>query len=91
MPNNMYDRLQNDASMASLTNDVLETELKSKVTRPPKPVKLRSCAELQCRAGGKCVPDKMRGGSRCQCPLGTGGDMCQKGDVTDIRVVALPY
>ena len=47
-------------------------------TKAP-PVKFTSCSELRCYAGGRCVPDEMRGGVRCQCMLGNTGEFCEQG------------
>ena len=43
------------------------------------PVKFPSCEELICRNDGRCIPDEMRGGVRCQCPYGKDGDHCEMG------------
>ena len=43
-------------------------------------IRFRSCDELRCHAGGRCVPDDMRGGVRCQCRLGNTGDYCERGE-----------
>ncbi len=43
------------------------------------PIKFYNCDELRCHAGGRCVPDEMRGGVRCQCHLGNSGDFCERG------------
>jgi len=38
-----------------------------------------ACHELDCVDGSACVPDTLRGRRpRCQCPLGTDGDRCQR-------------
>ena len=42
-------------------------------------IKFRSCDELRCHAGGRCVKDEMRGGVRCQCQLGQTGEFCEQG------------
>lgn len=42
-------------------------------------VRYRSCTELICRGGGLCVPDSLRGGVRCQCPMGKEGEYCERG------------
>jgi len=39
--------------------------------------KFNSCEDFRCHAGGQCIPDLMRGGVRCQCPLGNDGDFCE--------------
>ena len=52
----------------------------SMYTATPYP-KYRTCSELPCKRGGRCVPDNMRGGVRCQCKLGTQGDYCDQGTV----------
>ncbi len=49
-------------------------------------VKFRSCEELRCHAGGRCVRDEMRGGVRCQCQLGQAGEFCEQGQTPDTRV-----
>ena len=41
--------------------------------------KYRSCDQLRCMGGGRCIEDQMRGGVRCQCKLGTDGTFCEKG------------
>ena len=43
-------------------------------------IKFRSCDELRCHAGGRCVRDEMRGGVRCQCQLGQTGEFCEQGE-----------
>ncbi|NXG74861.1 EGFLA protein, partial [Baryphthengus martii] len=37
-----------------------------------------SCDEAICSADSFCINDYDRGGSRCQCNLGKGGDMCEE-------------
>jgi len=38
-----------------------------------------ACRELNCVEGSACVPDTLHGRRpRCQCPLGTDGDRCQR-------------
>ena len=44
-------------------------------------VKHKSCKELQCHAGGRCVRAVLGGGVRCQCLLGTTGDFCERGEL----------
>ena len=44
-------------------------------------IKFRSCDELRCHAGGRCVKDEMRGGVRCQCQLGQTGEFCEQGKI----------
>ena len=64
----------NDVVMAhtsSKMNPVLPTE--SGMSR------FHTCDMLHCKGGGRCVPDKMRGGVRCQCKLGTDGEFCENG------------
>ena len=41
--------------------------------------KFKSCDQLRCMGGGRCVKDLMREGVRCQCKLGTDGTFCEKG------------
>ena len=50
-------------------------------------VRFRTCSELTCQARGKCVPDKLRGGVRCQCKLGTEGDFCERGKANLMVIV----
>lgn len=38
-----------------------------------------SCDEAVCSADSFCINDYDRGGSRCHCNLGKGGDMCEEG------------
>lgn len=47
-------------------------------TKAP-PIKFRTCLDLRCHAAGRCVPDEMRGGVRCQCRLGNTGEFCEQG------------
>ena len=42
--------------------------------------KYKSCDQLRCMGGGRCIKDAMRGGVRCQCKLGTDGVFCEKGE-----------
>ena len=42
--------------------------------------KYKSCDQLRCMGGGRCIKDMMRGGVRCQCKLGTDGVFCEKGE-----------
>ena len=49
-------------------------------TKSP-PVKFQTCEQLRCYAGGRCLPDEMRGGVRCQCMLGNSGEFCEQGKI----------
>lgn len=41
-----------------------------------------SCDDIHCRANGVCVQDSITGMNvRCQCPLGTEGTVCEKGQL----------
>ena len=47
-----------------------------------------TCDDLHCRANGLCVPDTVTGkGVRCQCPLGTEGEVCERGKRIQIAFV----
>jgi len=69
-----------------VNNDVLESTSSSSSswapphafpTEPAGGMRYQTCDELHCKGGGRCVPDRMRGGVRCQCKLGTQGQFCE--------------
>ena len=49
--------------------------------------KYKSCDQLRCMGGGRCIKDMMRGGVRCQCKLGTDGVFCEKGETINKKIV----
>ena len=69
-----------------ISNDVLEStsSFSSLPVIPTEPagIRFQTCDELHCKGGGRCVPDKMRGGVRCQCKLGTQGQFCETGKLS---------
>ena len=77
---NMFN-YQADAA-APFSNSVLEEEYKGSAYSNVKPVKSVTCKDITCEGGGVCVPDKLLGGVRCQCPLGKEGNRCEKGTKT---------
>lgn len=75
------------------SNDVIENTSVSKVSPAlvteeddrdfnvsPAIARFQTCDQLHCKRGGRCVPDKIRGGVRCQCKLGTEGEFCENGE-----------
>lgn len=64
-------------SAADISNNVLPDEDYKSSYMDSKPAKYESCNSMNCKNGGKCVPDDMLGGVRCQCKLGNEGDQCE--------------
>jgi hypothetical protein len=73
-----------------ISNDVLAStsQYSSAPVLPTEPagVRFQTCDELHCKGGGRCVPDKMRGGVRCQCKLGTQGQFCENGKYSTLTI-----
>ena len=66
-------------STAHLDNEVVTPRNVSKAAS--KNLVMKSCSDLKCEFGGRCVEEELRAGVRCQCPLGTQGPTCSKGEL----------
>lgn len=72
----------NDSSPSSTTQGPsLEQKLTeiSGVPRATLPISTEHPCPLQCGPGGGCVVSNSNGKPQCLCPLGKGGDRCEKG------------